>query len=247
MNRNTRKQIGRWMIPTLTLAGSLALFSITGQPAPEAPAEAAAPADVSPNPQQEEAAVEGAFLTEDERNAAIQLLKNRDQILRILGPGQVFIYDPTRLAKPFRDPMVIPWSRIKDLQDVLNRIQMLIDTCRRDEARMELESIVVNFPDNPFIDRVKQMLEEAKKVCPPGMTTTPTPTPRFPPKILEDTRAILYSETDPLVLIGADVLKPGDQVPAPGADPVTIKRIEPRSVIFEYKGVEYEKTLDALD
>lgn len=240
MKRKGFRKIARWMIPGVTLAGSLALFSGFDLPVQEGGG-----ANVPTNIQQEVNAVEGTFLTNEERDAAIQILKNRDKITRILGPGQVFIYDPTQLKQPFRDPMVIPWTRIKDLQVVLAQIETKMQAGRIEEALAELNSLKTNFPDNPYMARIDDMIKACKDWN-PNMTPTPTPTPRFPPKILEDTRAILYSETDPLVLIGDEVLKPGDRVPAPGPDPVTVKRIEPSRVIFEFKGVEYERQLDAL-
>ena len=51
------------------------------------------------------------FLTQEDKEAAIKLLNNRRVLESLLGPNRKFIYDPMKLKRPFRDPMVIPWSQ----------------------------------------------------------------------------------------------------------------------------------------
>ncbi|GAB4310988.1 MAG: hypothetical protein Kow0059_00760 [Candidatus Sumerlaeia bacterium] len=239
MNDSPRHSTIRWLLSGAALAGGLMLLSAFTLPVQEGE-----PAAQSPEAK-EVSQYQGAFLTEEEMNAAVQILKNRQRIERILGPGQIFLYDPTKLAKPFRDPMIIPWTRYnKDLPQILRRIENLMQEGKLDQARAELVNIKTNFPDNPYMQRIEEMIYQIDHHN-PDATPTPTPTPRFPVKILDDTRGILYSPEEPLVIIGEDVLRVGDTVRQ--NEEVTVKRIEPSRVVFEYKGIEYEKVIDALE
>jgi hypothetical protein len=188
------------------------------------------------------------FLTEEDKEAAIKLLKNRRMIENLLGPNRKFIYDPTKLMRPFRDPMVIPWSRGNDLKKTLDGIQQRIDAGPHNHgaAKEDLVNIKNNFNVQQHAQRIDDMISYIDTyVHDPDSTPTPTPTPVFPVAVLNSTRAILYSVDDPLVLIDDDTLTIGEAVP--GYRNIVIKRIEPNRVVFDFNGVEYEKIIDALD
>ncbi|NQU42809.1 hypothetical protein HQ520_05955 [bacterium] len=209
------------------LAGCLALAAIMPAHAQQLSGQMRKIAEImsvtsldNPNRDDEPVVSAGSNLELTEPYPPISLLQANPQVRKLLGENPDFIYDP----QGRRDPMLIPWARLRVMTEELDtigkqaRADQDLDLARR--AYRQVLRLVASVQDvwlrpemrENLLSQARQNLSEVDTLSVQGYGLRGGET-TLPLWVRNNTTGIIYDESDPMALVGPYPLRVGDMVP----------------------------------
>lgn len=196
---------------------------------------------------------------QEDLNNPKALFESEADLRRIFDATPEFIYFPTGV-----DPMIIPWVRERVVAEELFTEAMVARSVRDfEKAKAILREINDQYPNTEHgqkapgeIANIDRTIEEERLAAiareqaalePDGpvlIAEPPAPQrPQLPQWVKDNTTAVMMTETgEPVAMVGAEFLRPGDPVPRYSA--VRVKTVAPSAVVYVYENEEF--TVDVV-